>query len=76
MKAILCSAIIGGCYLLAGTMDYNDKASAAQEQKYLNQGRIWSKKCEKQGKDVIATKADNGKWKVACIEKRTLRVSL
>lgn len=32
--------------------------------------RIWSKKCERQGRAVIATRADNGPWHVRCGPKR------
>ena len=74
MKTILCVGMICLAYLIAGSMEYADKKAAELERKSLNEGRIWSKKCAAKNQDVLAVKKDQEKWKVICVEKRTLKV--
>ncbi len=62
---------------LVGNMDYADaldrdserKARAAARAKQADPlpARIWSKKCERAGKQIIATQADGGRWIVRCV---------
>ena len=74
MKTALALTFIFGAYVVASNAEYNDKKAAEQERKSLNQGRVWSKKCEKAGMDVIATKKDQEQWKLICVQKKTLKV--
>ena len=63
------------CYGFAGTQDYNIAKAAEQEYRAAvkakraqdQPARIWSKRCEAQGKRVLATQADGGKWKIRCV---------
>jgi hypothetical protein len=36
--------------------------------------RIWSKRCERQGKDVLALRSDTKPWVIRCVERRVLKV--
>lgn len=73
---VFVAMFLSASYLVAGTMDYNDKLAAAEERKATRkeQAPIWSKRCEKKGMDVLATKADKEPWKITCITKRTLKI--
>ena len=77
-KALL---FVLGCYALASTIEYRVETAIAAERAATvrarapeEPARIWSKKCARQGKDVFATRADGGPWKVTCIPRRTLSV--
>lgn len=75
-RATMIALLLAGAYLVAGTMDYNDQVAAASERKAAQRepAPIYSRRCERKGMDVLATKADKGPWKLACIPKRTLSV--
>ena len=69
------------CYALVGTMEYRVESAIAAERLAQRKARapeeparIWSRKCARQGKDVYATRADGGPWKITCIPRRTLSV--
>ena len=47
---------------MAGKMEADIEANIAAER-----APIYSKKCEAQGKQILAVRADNGKWKVHCV---------
>jgi hypothetical protein len=71
MKYLFYAAVIISAYLMVGTLDYKT-AVATQEHHARMTAVIWSKKCERKGMDVLATKADDKPWKIVCIPKRTL----
>lgn len=58
-----------------GNSDYADALDTWAEEKLARverargqeRGRIWSAKCERQGKRVLAMQADGGKWLVRCV---------
>ncbi len=60
----------------AGEEDYQMKKAAEKEYaqaKAKKQARpepavIWSQRCERQGKRVLATQADGGIWKIKCVD--------
>src|SRR3990167_4911063 len=62
-------------YGIAGTVDYND--AKAQEREYLaakkakrsqdQPARIWSKRCQREGKRILAVQSDGGRWKISCV---------
>lgn len=76
MKAALGIAFFLCCYLFAGTQDYKIQAAAdeARHKAAVHEARIWSKRCEAKGMDVLAVKSDNKPWTVRCVAKRTLKV--
>jgi hypothetical protein len=74
MKPALYLVIVLGLYVLVGTLDFNDKLAAATERAQRapktatqNEARLWSKKCERRGKQILATQADGGKWVLKCV---------
>ena len=58
-----------------GNSDYADavdrwaeeKIARVERQSGMNRARIWSQKCERQGKRIIAKQSDGGKWIVHCV---------
>ena len=65
-------AFILGAFAAAGTMEFNDRLAAAEERiakpTAHGEARIWSRKCERQGKRVFATQADGGRWRITCVK--------
>jgi len=61
---------------LVGTLDYNDAKAVEQEyvtakksrQSREQPARMWSKKCERQGKRIFATQADGKAWIIKCVD--------
>lgn len=57
------------------TMAYTDELALEQERKAAQKKReaqpfpapIWSQKCERQGKRVLAVQADGGRWEIRCV---------
>lgn len=47
---------------MAGKMEADIEQEIANER-----APIYSKKCERQGKQILASRADNGPWKVDCV---------
>ena len=59
-------------YLEAVDLWTEEKLARAERTTREPRARIWSKKCERQGKDSLATQADKEPWKVRCIPRRVL----
>ena len=81
VKAGLALGFVGACYLAVGTIDYHVLAGLAAERTARPAAvpapapaPIWSKKCERQGKDTLAAKADGKPWEARCVERRVLTV--
>lgn len=77
MKIAAAITFFLGCYLFVGTQDYTIAKAAEQEKQVksaVHEARIHSRRCEKQGKDVLAVKSDKGPWQIRCIQRRELRV--
>ena len=66
-------AFVFACMLAVQSIDYHvaragaaEKAETARRAE-ANRARIWSKRCERQGKQILATKADGEGWKIKCV---------
>jgi len=65
-RTLLFLALLLVCgFGLVGNMDYSD-AKLIEAEKKMG-APIYSKKCERQGKQILATRADNGTWQVHCV---------
>jgi hypothetical protein len=63
-------------YAYAQTKQFHEEKAMKKDQRALESGRIWSKKCAAKNMDVLASKTDNGPWIVKCLPKRTLQVGV
>ena len=52
--------------LLMG-LGLSSKIEADTEEAIAREAPIYSTRCERQGKQMVAHKADDGKWKVYCV---------
>ena len=70
-------------YGFVGTLDYqiavadeNERRERARPAGKLlteREARLWSKRCLEQGKQIFATQADGGRWKVQCVNASGVR---
>jgi len=74
--AICAGVFLVVAYGFVGTLDYQIAVADANERlerrpagKLLTEreARLWSKRCMEQGKQIFATQADGGRWKVQCV---------
>ena len=69
MRTALAGMFIFCCYLYASNEDYKIQAAAAKEAKG-DPARIWSRKCQREGKQIFASKSDKGPWVIKCVDGR------
>lgn len=58
------------CYcalILVMGMGLAGKIEADTEEAIAREAPLWSSKCERAGKQMVAHKADSGKWVVHCV---------
>lgn len=76
-NALFAAVVIVCGYGLVGTLDYqiavadeNERRARAKPTGKLlteSEARLWSKRCMALGKQIFATQADGGRWKIQCV---------
>lgn len=80
LNVALAVALIVLAYAKTGTESYADaldaesraKTERVARAKRADPARIWSQRCERQGKDVFATRADGKPWEIRCVTRQVL----
>ncbi len=49
-----------------------EKISRVERVRHQSRAVIWSKRCERQGKDALVKRADDQPWQIHCVERRVL----
>lgn len=52
-----------------------EKIARVERAKHRPRGEIWSRRCERQGKDVLVKRADMEPWQIHCAPRRVLTVA-
>lgn len=82
LNALLVGALLVVSCAKTSTDDYVDAIETWTEEKLARverarrepRTRIWSARCERQGKDAIAFEADGKPIEIRCVERRVLKV--
>jgi hypothetical protein len=51
-----------------------EKIGRVERIRHLSRAQIWSKRCERAGRDVLAKRADNEPWQIHCTARVVLTV--
>lgn len=83
LNVVLVVALIVVAGAKSGIESYVDAFEAWTEEKIARTERarrmprtlVWSKRCERQGKDALVKRADMQPWQIHCVPRRVLTVA-